>query len=198
MSFSLPRVCRQGRMLGCHLCTSGRPDGLCGVGGHLRRPRGGLGCIGAGEWTCGCGGQAAHTSSRDITKLRKYQESARRFFFCAAEMALSPLSYQGDVRECHPIVVMQMALTLEDSSEIRSTTCCAACYHRSAVWPNFVFASRLTSPPSCVVGVRGSIPLIRLAVVGNVFLRNSYVYARPDSSRVRVGVRCFRWLYGSR
>ena len=81
MSFSLPRVCRQRRKLGRHLCTSGRPDGLCGVGGHLRRPRGGLGCIGAGEWTCGCGGQAAHTSSRDITKLRKYQESARRFFF---------------------------------------------------------------------------------------------------------------------
>ena len=81
MSFSLPRVCRQRRKLGRHLCTSGRPDGLCGVGGHLRRPRGGLGCIGAGEWTCGCGGQAAHTSSRDITKLRKYQESAKRFFF---------------------------------------------------------------------------------------------------------------------
>ena len=81
MQFSLPRVCRQRRKLGRHLCTSGRPDGLCGVGGHLRRPRGGLGCIGAGEWTCGCGGQAAHTSSRDITKLRKYQESARRFFF---------------------------------------------------------------------------------------------------------------------
>ena len=51
------------------------------VGWYLRRPRGGLGCIGAGEWTCGCGGQAAHTSSRDITKLRKYQESAKAFFF---------------------------------------------------------------------------------------------------------------------
>ena len=51
MSFSLPRVCRQRRKLGRHLCTSGRPDGLCGVGVRLRRPRGGLGCIGAGEWT---------------------------------------------------------------------------------------------------------------------------------------------------
>ena len=81
MSCSLPRACRQRRKLGRHLCTSWRPDGLCGVRGRLRRPRGGLGCIGAGEWTCGCGGQAAHTSSRDITKLRKYIKKVPDFFF---------------------------------------------------------------------------------------------------------------------
>ena len=98
MSFSLPRVCRQRRKLGRHLCTSGRPDGLCGVGGHLRRPRGGLGCIGAGEWTCGCGGQAAHTSSRDITKLRKYQESARCVFFWVADL----LRYASRLCQCPP------------------------------------------------------------------------------------------------
>ena len=125
MSFSLPRVCRQRRKLGRHLCTSGRPDGLCGVGGHLRRPRGGLGCIGAGEWTCGCGGQAAHTSSRDITKLRKYQESARWFFFWAADVVV--------VATCVVTVGVVVAVVVAVGVDVEVATCVLAVGVVSAV-----------------------------------------------------------------